>query len=172
MIAHVKTTYKTLPKFYQGMLYSTVNFIDKHITDPVQKKELYAKLPIHDVTIEEQILYFDSHCDLRKTEQEIYKKLKQEHKERQNPKSKSKPKPKSKPKQETKTKNTSSAAVAVAEDPTEMYLYKIDSVRYWTPDYDLQNGPLYSSVKDQDGDPSPSNIQVGVLENGVGILKS
>ena len=168
MIAPRKTEYKTLPKFYQGMLYSTVNFIHQHIEDPVQKRDLYAKLPIHNVTIADQIFYFDSHCDLRKTEKEIYNKLKQEHKERQKPKSK--PKPKSKLKQETKTKSTSAAAVA--EEPTEMYLYKIDSVRYWTPDSDLQNGPLYSSVKDQDGDPSPSNIQVGVLKNGVGILKS
>ena len=166
MIAHVKTTYKTLPKFYQGMLYSTVNFIDKHITDPVQKKELYAKLPIHDVTIEEQILYFDSHCDLRKTEQEIYKKQKQEYKANQ--------KATTGKKEKKKKKNPVETNPVELEDhePEIMYLYKINTERYWTPDDDLQNGPLYSSVKDQDGDPSPSSFQVGRLENGIAIMES
>ena len=160
---------KTLPKFYQGMLYATVNFIDKHITDPVQKKKLYAKLPIHDVTIEEQILYFDSHCDLRKTEQEIYKKLKQEYKANQKAATAVKKEKKKKNPVETKTEPN---PVELEEEPEIMYLYKINGIRYWTPDDDLLNGPLYSSVKDQDGDPSPSGFQVGRLENGNAIMES
>ena len=176
---------KTLPKFYQGMLYATVNFIDQHITDPVQKKELYGKLPIHDVTIEEQILYFDSHCDLRKTEQEIYKKLKQEYKANQKAATtttvKKAKKEKKKNPVETKPveledqcqdQNQDQDQDQDQEEPEIMYLYKINGIRYWTPDDDLQNGPLYSSVKDQDGDPSPSGFQVGRLENGNAILES
>ena len=166
---------KTLPKFYQGMLYATVNFIDKHITDPVQKKELYAKLPIHDVTIEEQILYFDSHCDLRKTEQEIYKKLKQEYKANQKAATTTtvKKTKKEKKKNPVETKpETNTIDDQDQEEPEIMYLYKINGIRYWTPDDDLQNGPLYSSVKDQDGDPSPSGFQVGRLKNGNAIMES
>lgn len=174
---------KTLPKFYQGMLYATVNFINQHITDPVQKKELYAKLPIYDVTIEEQILYFDSHCDLRKTEQEIYKKLKQEYKANQ--KAATTATVKKTKKEKKKKKNPVETIPVELEDQTQdqnqnqdqdepeiMYLYKINGIRYWTPDDDLLNGPLYSSVKDQDEDPSPSGFQVGRLENGNAILES
>jgi len=166
---------KTLPKFYQGMLYATVNFIDQHISDPVQKKELYGKLPIHDVTIEEQILYFDSHCDLRKTEQEIYKKLKQEYKANQKAATTTTDK---KAKKEKKKNPVETKPVELEdqsqdqEEPEIMYLYKINGIRYWTPDDDLLNGPLYNSVKDQDGDPSPSGFQVGRLENGNAILES
>lgn len=171
---------KTLPKFYQGMLYATVNFIDQHITDPVQKKELYAKLPIHDVTIEEQILYFDSHCDLRKTEQEIYKKLKQEYKANQKAAATTttvKKTKKEKKKTSVETKPDTNPVELEdqcqdQEEPEIMYLYKINGIRYWTPDDDLLNGPLYSSVKDQDGDPSPSGFQVGRLENGNAIMES
>ncbi len=165
---------KTLPKFYQGMLYATVNFIDKHITDPVQKKELYAKLPIHDVTIEKQILYFDSHCDLRKTEQEIYKKLKQEYKANQKASTTTtiKKAKKEKKKNPVETKPETNTIDDRDQEPEIMYLYKINGIRYWTPDDDLQNGPLYSSVKDQDGDPSPSSFQVGRLKNGNAIMES
>ena len=168
---------KTLPKFYQGMLYATVNFIDQHITDPVQKKELYAKLPIYDVTIEEQILYFDKHCDLRKTEQEIYKKLKQEYKANQKAATtttdkKAKKEKKKNPVEIKPVELEDQSQDQNQEEPEIMYLYKINGIRYWTPDDDLLNGPLYSSVKDQDGDPSPSGFQVGRLENGNAILES
>lgn len=158
-----KNTYKTLPKFYQGMLYCTVNFIEQHITDPVQKKNLYAKLPIHDTTVEDQISYFDSHVDMVKMEQQ-YKTMKKEHK------AKEKPKPKGKAKEPTMEKQMEKKKEE--EEPEIMYLYTMNGTRYWTPDDKLYNGPLYSSVKDQDGDPSPSKIQVGFLENGVGIVKS
>lgn len=139
------------------MLYCTVNFIEQHITDPVQKKHLYAKLPIHDTTVEEQISYFDSHVDMVKMEQQ-YKIMQKEHK------AKEKAKPIKRTKQMEKKKEE--------EEPEIMYLYTMNGTRYWTPDDELYNGPLYSSVKDQDGDPSPSKIQVGFLENGVGIVKS
>ena len=160
-----KNTYKTLPKFYQGMLYCTVNFIEQHITDPVQKKNLYAKLPIHDTTVEDQISYFDSHVDMVKMEQQ-YKIMQKEHKAKEKPKpTKAKPtKPIKRTKQMEKKKEE--------DEPEIMYLYTMNGTRYWTPDDKLYNGPLYSSVKDQDGDPSPSKIQVGFLENGVGIVKS
>ena len=157
-----KNTYKTLPKFYQGMLYCTVNFIEEHITDPVQKKNLYAKLPIHDTTVEDQISYFNSHVDMVKMEQQ-YKIMKKEHKAKEKtPKAKAKEPTMKKQKEEKKGE----------DEPEIMYLYTMNGTRYWTPDDELYNGPLYSSVKDQDGDPSPSKIQVGFLENGVGIVKS
>lgn len=157
-----KNTYKTLPKFYQGMLYCTVNFIEEHITDPVQKKNLYAKLPIHDTTVENQISYFISHVDMVKMEQQ-YKIMKKEHKAKEKtPKAKAKEPTMKKQKEEKKGE----------DEPEIMYLYTMNGTRYWTPDDELYNGPLYSSVKDQDGDPSPSKIQVGFLENGVGIVKS
>jgi hypothetical protein len=128
------------------------------------------------VTIEEQILYFDSHCDLRKTEQEIYKKLKQEYKANQKAASTTttiKKAKKEKRKNPVETKpETNPINDQDQEEPEIMYLYKINGIRYWTPDDDLLNGPLYSSVKDQDGDPSPSGFQVGRLKNGNAIMES
>ena len=121
---------------------------------------------------EEQILYFDKHCDLRKTEQELYKKLKQEYKANQKASTTTTVKKTKKKKNPVETKPELEDQHQDQEEPEIMYLYKINGIRYWTPDDDLLNGPLYSSVKDQDGDPSPSGFQVGRLENGNAILES
>ena len=70
---------KTLPKFYKGLLYATMSFINEYIPED-QQAELYKKIPLFDSTVEEQVKYFDEHCDLKKVHVELYKPLLKEHK--------------------------------------------------------------------------------------------
>jgi hypothetical protein len=58
-----------------------------------------------------------------------------------------------------------------SSETKEYFMLRKDDVRYWTQDESLQNGPVFSSITDEDGDPNASNIQVGVLKNGELILK-
>ena len=73
------------------------------------------------------------------------------------------------PTDEKDSRETSSMSITEEEiKPATivMYLYKIGKTRYWTPDEDLLNGPLYSSIIDSDGDPNHSSIVVGQLIHG------
>ena len=45
-------------------------------------------------------------------------------------------------------------------------MIKHNEKRYWTLDEQLQNGPLFGDMTDEDGDPAPSSNQVGTIVNG------
>jgi len=185
---------KSLPKYYTGMLYATMNFINTYVTDNTQQQELYKKLPLFDVSVDEQMLYFDNHCDIPKVHKTMYLQLKSKHDESSKPvenddsgklnssksgrkivprKGSSSTGKKLKvkltiPIDETELRETLSLSITEEIKPATivMYLYKIDKTRYWTPDEDLLNGPLYSSIIDSDGDPNHSSIVVGQLIHG------
>lgn len=186
---------KSLPKYYTGMLYATMNFINTFVSDTTQQQELYKKLPIMDVSVDEQMLYFDNHCDIPKVHESVYLQLKSKHeasKPVQNddsgkPSSTSNGRRKIVPRKgssstgkKLKVKLTiptdekdsrESSSMSITEEEIKpativMYLYKIGKTRYWTPDEDLLNGPLYSSIIDSDGDPNHSSIVVGQLIHG------
>ena len=74
-----KATPKSLPKFYKGLLYSTMSFINEYIEDEEQRKTLYSKLPLFE-DVEKQIEYFNTNCDLKKVHNEVYKPLLKQHK--------------------------------------------------------------------------------------------
>ena len=75
----IKSTPKSLPKFYKGLLYSTLSFINEYIEDEEQRKTLYSKLPLFE-DVEKQIEYFNTNCDLKKVHNEVYKPLLKQHK--------------------------------------------------------------------------------------------
>ena len=74
-----KATPKSLPKFYKGLLYSTLSFINEYIEDEEQRKTLYSKLPLFE-DVEKQIEYFNTNCDLKKVHNEVFKPLLKQHK--------------------------------------------------------------------------------------------
>lgn len=179
---------KSLPKYYTGMLYATMNFINTYVSDTTQQKELYKKLPIMDVSVDEQVLYFDNHCDIPKVHESVYLQLKSKHDESSKPvqnddsgKSTTIGSRKIVPRKgSSSTGKKLKVKLTIPTNETElrdikpativMYLYKIGKMRYWTPDEDLLNGPLYSSIIDSDGDPNHSSIVVGQLIHGKPIL--
>ena len=180
---------KSLPKYYTGMLYATMNFINTYVTDTTQQQELYKKLPIMNVSVDDQMLYFDNHCDIPKVHESVYLQLKLKHDEASKPVDNDdlgKLNSSSSGRKIVHRKGSSSSGkklkvkMTIPTDETElreikpatiiMYLYKIGKTRYWTPDEDLLNGPLYSSIIDSDGDPNHSSIVVGQLIHGKPIL--
>ena len=68
---------KTLPMKYKAMLYANIQFIHNYI--PVkQRSSYYDKLPLYK-SIEEQIRYFDIHCDIETIESKLYNPMMKEH---------------------------------------------------------------------------------------------
>ena len=112
-----KASTKTLPKFYKGLLYATMSFINEYIPED-QQAELYKKIPLFDSTVEEQVKYFDEHCDLKKVHVELYKPLLKEHKKQV--KEANKPVKEKKPRAPRKKKTeTDSTAPVTTEETAE-----------------------------------------------------
>ena len=113
-----KASTKTLPKFYKGLLYATMSFINEYIPED-QQAELYKKIPLFDSTVEEQVKYFDEHCDLKKVHVELYKPLLKEHKkqvkEANKPVKEKKPRAPRKKKTETDSTVEGASGTPVAE---------------------------------------------------------
>ena len=113
-----KASTKTLPKFYKGLLYATMSFINEYISED-QQAELYKKIPLFDSTVEEQVKYFDEHCDLKKVHVELYKPLLKEHKkqvkEANKPVKEKKPRAPRKKKTETDSTVKGASGTPVAE---------------------------------------------------------
>jgi hypothetical protein len=273
-------TPKTLPIKYKSMLYASIYMIHNYL--PVEQREtIYEKLPIYK-SVEEQIQYFETHCDMKKIEVELYKPMLKEHqkkiKELNKPVKEKKPRVTSTKKKnvvvvaatinstiidntcdnntkstsvdecknistsiaptpsiienqdqaekifdnsptvidttnntltdsklkETKrktvvkntnkqieenkkqkvprkkkeekaavtesTKSVTSHIIESSEDEPDMFLFIQNGQRYWTTDEHFQNGYLYGSHKDEDGDIVPNTQLVGRLVNGVANL--
>ena len=82
VVVVVEKSPKTLPVKYKAMLMANISFISIHIMDELLKEQLFAKLPIHK-TIEEQIAFFDEEADMKKTEQNIFKPMLKEQKQKE-----------------------------------------------------------------------------------------
>lgn len=82
VVVVVEKSPKTLPMKYKAMLMANISFISIHIMDELLKEQLFAILPIHK-TIEEQIAFFDEEADMKKTEQNIFKPMLKEQKQKE-----------------------------------------------------------------------------------------
>jgi len=116
----INTPPKTLPIKYKSMLYASIHIIHNYI--PVEQREfLYEKLPLYS-SIEEQIQYFETHCDMKKIETELYKPMVKEHvkreKELNKPVKEKKPRAPSTNKKKTIVTPTMPTEVEVESNPT------------------------------------------------------
>lgn len=62
--------------------------------------------------------------------------------------------------------NTELAPPTAQNNEIEQCMFKVNGVRYWTPDEHFQNGPVFENATDEDGDPAPGIKQVGKYVNG------
>jgi hypothetical protein len=71
--------------------------------------------------------------------------------------------------QSTNTVTNNSSTVELEDEP-DMFLFIQNGQRYWTTDEHFQNGYLYGSQKNGDGDIVPNTQLVGRLVDGVANL--
>jgi hypothetical protein len=105
-------TPKTLPIKYKSMLYASIHIIHKYLPAELWES-IYEKLPLYS-SVEEQMRYFDTHCDMKKIETELYKPMVKEHVKKEKllnkPVKEKKPRP-------PRASSSSKKKNAAAEDP-------------------------------------------------------
>ena len=77
-----------------------------------------------------------------------------------------KPTPKTPRAPSKKTENQLLDSPTLNANLEDCLMIKHNEKRYWTLDEQLQNGPLFGDMTDEDGDPAPSSNQVGTIVNG------
>jgi hypothetical protein len=115
-------TPKTLPIKYKSMLYASIHIIHKYLPAELWES-IYEKLPLYG-SVEEQMQYFDTHCDMKKIETELYKPMVKEHVKREKllnkPVKEKKPRPPRAPSSSSNSKKKKSVAAAVDANITAL----------------------------------------------------
>jgi hypothetical protein len=153
-------TPKTLPIKYKSMLYASIHIIHKYLPAELWES-IYDKLPLYS-SVEEQMQYFDTHCDMKKIETELYKPLVKEHVKREKllnkPVKEKKPRPPRAQSSSSNSKKKKSVAAAAADA-------NITALETTFSSLSVEENPVATTTAEPEPSPipPPSSVQAAAV---------